>query len=174
MANEISAHNINERIFLIRGYRVMLDADLANLYGVQTGALNRAVQRNRSRFPEDFMFQLTEIEEESLRCQIGISNATSGRGGRRYHSLAFTEQGVAMLSSVLRSEKATQVNIEIMRAFVNLRKFLLTNQDLARKLHELEKRYDASFREVFLAIRSLMNPPEIKRKKIGIRSDEED
>ncbi len=152
----------------------MLDSNLALLYGVETGALNRAVQRNKIRFPEDFMFQLNEIEEKSLRCQIGISKERKARGGRRYLPQVFTEQGVAMLSSVLRSEKAALVNIEIMRAFVKLREFLLTNQELARKLSELEKRYDASFRDVFLAIRSLMSPPEVKRRKIGIQSDERD
>ncbi len=172
MASEISVQNINHRIFLIRGIRVMLDSDIAKLYGVETGALNRAVQRNKIRFPADFMFQLTE--EESLRCQIGISNGQTGRGGRRYQPMVFTEQGVSMLSSVLRSEKAALVNIEIMRAFVNLREFLLTNQELARKLSELEKRYDTRFREVFDAIRILMTPPVEKRRKIGIRSDQED
>lgn len=120
------------------------------------------------------MFQLTEIEEESLRRQIGTSNEAAGRGGRRYLPLVFTEQGVAMLSSVLKSEKAALVNIEIMRAFVKLREFLLTNQELARKLNDLEKRYDTRFREVFEAIRSLMSPPDIRRRKIGIRSDPED
>jgi len=170
----LSAKDINQRIFLLRGQRVMLDADLAKLYDVETKALNRAVRRNEIRFPKDFMFQLTEIEEESLRRQIGTSNAIARRGGRRYLPLVFTEQGVAMLSTVLKSERATLANIEIMRAFVKLREFLLTNQELARSLNELEKKYDARFREVFAAIRSLMNPPEIKRRKIGIRSDQED
>lgn len=175
MPLEISSSFISQRIFLIRGQRVMLDSDLAELYEVETKNLNKAVQRNRIRFPQDFMFQVTEIEEESLRFQIGTSNVAASRGGRRYLPLVFTEQGVAMLSSVLRSEKATLVNIEIMRAFVKLREFLLTNQELAKKLSELEKRYDASFRDVFVAIRSLMNPqPEVKRRKIGIRSDEDD
>ncbi|MCM2281439.1 MAG: ORF6N domain-containing protein [Bdellovibrionaceae bacterium] len=174
MPSDISSHDIRHRIFFVRDHRVMLDSDLAKLYGVETGALNRAVQRNKVRFPEDFMFQLTEIESESLRCQTGISNDPMHRGGRRYLPLVFTEQGVAMLSGVLRSEKATLVNIEIMRAFVKLRAFLLTNQELARKLNDLEKRYDTRFREVFEAIRSLMSPPEIKRRKIGIRSDQED
>lgn len=163
MSPTVSIGNIGHRIFFIRGYRVMLDSDLAKLYGVETKNLNKAVSRNRNRFPADFMFQVTEKEEESLRFQIGTSKITAGRGGRRYLPMVFTEQGVAMLSSVLRSEQATLVNIEIMRAFVKLREFLLTNQELARKLSELEKRYDASFREVFIAIRNLMNPPEVKK-----------
>ena len=175
MNDQPLSQEITQKIYFIRGHRVMLDVDLANLYGVETGALNRAVRRNQFRFPGDFMFQLTETEEEFLRCQIGISSLPGNKhGGRRYLPLVFTEQGVAMLSSVLRSEKATLVNIEIMRAFVKLRKFLLTNQDLAQKLNDLEKKYDTRFREVFEAIKSLMNPPEIKKRKIGIRSDQED
>jgi len=150
----------------------MLDVDLARLYGVETGALNRAVGRNKLRFPEDFMFQLVENEEEFLRCQFGISNGTQ-RGGRRYPPLVFTEQGVAMLSSVLRSEKAILVNIEIMRTFVRLREILLSHQDLARQLLELEKKYDIRFREVFDAIRSLMTPPESKRRKMGFHANED-
>jgi len=142
----------------------MLDADLAELYGVETKALNRAFMRNRERFPEDFAFQLTENEFEDLRCQIG----TSRWGGRRYLPYAFTEQGVAMLSSVLRSKRAVQVNIEIMRAFVRLREILATHKDLARKLEALEKRYDSQFRVVFDAIRQLMTPPESKKRKIGV------
>lgn len=174
MTSEISVQGINHRIFSVRGHRVMIDSDLAILYEVETGALNRAVQRNKIRFPEDFVFQLTETEEDFLRCQIGISNDSRGRGGRRYLPLVFTEQGVAMLSSVLRSEKAALVNIEIMRTFVKLRAFLLTNQELAKKLYELESKYDMRFREVFEAIRSLMVPSETKRRKIGIRPDNED
>jgi len=150
---------ISQKIYFIRGHRVMLDVDLARLYGVETGALNRAVRRNRLRFPEDFMFQLTESEEEFLRCQIGISRETTKHGGRRYLPLVFTEQGVAMLSSVLHSERAVLVNVEIMRTFVRLREILLSHQDLARQLSELEKKYDSNFRVVFDAIRELMTPP---------------
>ena len=143
----------------------MLDADLAGLYGVTTKRLNEQVRRNRSRFPEDFMFQLTSKGAASLRSQIATSN--KGRGGRRYAPYAFTEQGVAMLSTVLNSERAIQVNIEIMRAFVRLRQMLASNAQLARKLNALEKKYDSQFRVVFEAIRELMTPPEPKKRKIG-------
>jgi hypothetical protein len=142
-------------IQLIRGQKVMLDADLGNLYGVETGALTRAVRRNIERFPEDFMFQLSKAEFDDLRRQSGTS---SRWGGRRYPPYAFTEQGVAMLSSVLRSPRAVTTNIEIMRAFVHLRRILATHKDLADKLDELEKRYDQQFRVVFDAIRQLMAP----------------
>jgi hypothetical protein len=141
----------------------MLDADLAELYGVETKALNRAFMRNRERFPEDFVFQLTENEFEDLRCQFG----TSRWGGRRYLPYAFTEQGVAMLSGVLHSKRAIQVNVEIMRTFVRLRQLLASNAQLARKLEALEKKYDAQFRVVFDAIRQLMSPPEPGKRKIG-------
>lgn len=141
----------------------MIDSDLAGLYGVTTSALNRAVKRNLERFPDDFMFQLTSEESDSLRCQTGISNEQ--RGGRRYLPYAFTEQGVAMLSSVLRSERAVQVNIAIMRAFVRLRQMLSTNADLARKLEEMEKKYDGQFKIVFDALRQLMGPPPAKPKR---------
>ena len=143
----------------------MLDADLAFLYGVSTKRLNEQVRRNRSRFPDDFMFQLTAEEVRSLRSQFATSK--QGRGGRRYAPLVFTEQGIAMLSTVLNSERAIQVNIEIMRAFVRLRELVATHKDLARKLEALEKRYDAQFRVVFDAIRELMKPPESKKRKIG-------
>jgi ORF6N domain len=127
--------------------------------------LNRAVQRNSIRFPQDFMFQLTMEDYENLKCQIGIS---SFHGGRRKLPLVFTEQGVAMLSSVLKSEKASLVNVEIMRTFVKLREILLSNQDLAQKLQSLEKKYDIQFKAVFDAIRELMNPNRITSKKISI------
>jgi ORF6N domain-containing protein len=149
----LSSERIERAILLIRGHKVMLDAYLAELYGVETKVLNQAVRRNRPRFPADFMFQLTGEESERLRCQIGTSSlrsqiATSkaGRGGRRYLPYAFTEQGVAMLSSVLRSERAVRVNIEIMRAFVKLRELLAGHKDLARKLAALEQKYDAQFK----------------------------
>ena len=143
----------------------MLDADLAVLYGVTTKRLNEQVRRNRSRFPDDFIFQLTAEEVRSLRSQFATSK--QGRGGRRYAPLVFTEQGIAMLSTVLNSERAIQVNIEIMRAFVRLREMIATHKDLARKLEALEKRYDAQFRAVFDAIRELMAPPEPNKRKIG-------
>lgn len=171
MSDSISIQ-ISQKIFFIRGHRVMLDSGLAILYGVETKALNRAVKRNKIRFPEDFMFQLNEMEANFLRRQIGTSKnhgKRDGRGGRRYLPMVFTEQGVSMLSSVLRGERAALVNIEIMRAFVKLREFLLTNQELARKLSKLEDKYDAKFKEVFDAIRELMAPSEVApRSRIGI------
>ena len=164
---------IEKKILLIRGERVMLDADLAELYEVETFNLNKAVKRNIDRFPQDFMFQLTKEEADSLRFQIGMSKK-EGRGGRRYLPYAFTEQGVAMLSSVLNSERAVKVNVEIMRAFVRLRQMLASNAELARKLDALEKKYDHQFKVVFDAIRQLMIPLDTKKKgKIGFRRDKE-
>ena len=143
----------------------MLDSDLAALYGVENRALLQAIRRHPERFPADFMFRLTDQEIMRLRSQIGISN---GRGGRRYALYAFTEQGVAMLSSVINSPRAILVNIEIMRAFVRLRQLLATNAVLARKLAALEKKYDARFKVVFDAIRSLMDPVAVQpRRPIG-------
>ena len=168
--SSVPAERIEQAILLIRGKKVMLDVDLAALYEVETGVLNRAVKRNVDRFPEDFMFQLTLEETERLRCQNGISKI--GRGGRRYLPYAFTEQGVAMLSSVLRSPRAIQVNIEIMRAFVRLREILATHKELARKLAALEEKYDEQFKVVFDAIRALMAPPEKSRKQIGFQLKE--
>jgi hypothetical protein len=149
-----------------------LDTDLAVLYGVATGALNRAVKRNTSRFPSDFLFQLNEDEVANLKCQIGISSL--GHGGRR-RSLpyAFTEQGVAMLSSVLRSERAVQVNVAIMRAFVSLRRMLAANEKLAQKLAELEHRlegHDRAIKSLFDAIRELMAPPAKPRREMGFHA----
>jgi len=167
-AEIIPGERIEKAIYLIRGEKVMLDRDLASLYEVETGALNRAVKRNLQRFPQDFMFQLTTEESDSLRCQIGISK--KGRGGRRFLPYVFTEQGVAMLSSVLNSERAILVNIEIMRAFVKLRQLLASNADLSRRLDELESKYDKQFRVVFDAIRQLMATPARGRKEIGFRS----
>lgn len=141
----------------------MLDSDLAELYEVDTGALNRAAKRNPGRFPPDFMMRLTTEEAARLRCQSGISK----RGGRRYLPFAFTEQGVAMLSSVLQSERAVLVNVEIMRAFVRLRNMLASNVELARKLALLEQKYDAQFKVVFDAIRELMTPVSAKQRSIG-------
>jgi len=150
-----------------RGQKVLLDRDLAILYAVETRILNRAVQRHLDRFPEDFMFQLTKEEAESLRSQIGISN--EGRGGRRYLPYVFTEQGVAMLSSVLNSPRAVAVNIEIMRTFVRLRDLARSHEDLGRRLDQLEAKYDEQFAVVFEAIRELMVPPEREQRKIGLR-----
>ena len=168
MANSrsvIPAERIERSILLIRGHKVMLDADLAELYGVQTKVLVQAVQRNRERFPDDFMLQLTKEEFDNLRSQFVTSS--SGWGGRRYPPYAFTEQGVAMLSSVLRSERAVRVNIEIMRAFVRLREMLASHAELARRLDDLEQRYDAQFKAVFDAIRELMTPPQAPRRRLG-------
>ena len=155
---------IQNAILLIRGDKVMLDADLAALYGVETKVLVQAVKRNKHRFPPDFMFQLTRAEFEILRSQTVTS---SQWGGRRYPPYAFTEQGVAMLSSVLNSRRAIRVNIEIMRAFVWLRQMLTSHAELARRIDELERRYDGQFRVVFQVIRELMAPPDRERKQIG-------
>lgn len=144
----------------------MFDSDLAALYEVQTKILNKAVRRNIHRFPPDFMFQLTHKEVEFLRFQNGTSKG-GGRGGRRYLPLVFTEQGVAMLSSVLQSERAVQVNIAIMRAFVRLRVILANHKDLAAKLDALERKYDVRFRAVFEAIRKLMEAPHSPTRPIG-------
>ncbi|HKA52137.1 MAG TPA: ORF6N domain-containing protein [Candidatus Binatia bacterium] len=162
----ISAEFIERRIYLIRKQKVMLDTDLAELYNVPTKRLNEQVRRNSGRFPEDFVFQLTPEEADSLRSQFATSKM--GRGGRRYLPYAFTEQGVAMLSSVLNSERAVQVNIAIMRTFVKLREMLATHKDLAQRLEALEKRYDRQFKVVFDAIRQLMRPGEPpKQQRIG-------
>jgi hypothetical protein len=159
-----SPSEIEAKIYFIRGQKVMLDADLANLYGVATKVLNQSVRRNIDRFPGDFMFQLTESEEESLRSQFVTSSL--GYGGRRYPPLAFTEYGVAMLSSILKSKRAIQVNISIMRAFGRLRQMLGSNQELAKKLSELEGKYDRQFRAVFDAIRELMSNHTVPRKRV--------
>lgn len=164
----VPLQKIEQLIFVVRGHRVMLDVHLAELYEVDTGMLNRAVKRNRDRFPNDFMFQLTQAEFENLRCQFGTS---SFWGGRRYPPYAFTEQGVAMLSSVLRSKRAVRVNVEIMRAFVRLRQWLLTHEELARKLAALEEKYDSQFKVVFDAIRKLMVPLDAPRRKIGFQPE---
>ena len=149
----------------VRGERVMLDADLARLYGVETRALNRAVRRNAKRFPEDFMFLIGNEELANLKCQIGTSSL--GWGGRRKPVMAFTEQGVAMLSSVLRSDRAADVNIAIMRTFVQIRRLMDSNRQLARKISEMEKRYDEQFRAVFQAIQQLISAEEEPKRKIG-------
>ncbi len=155
---------IQSSIIQLRSERVMLDADLAMLYGVETGALTRAMRRNIERFPSDFMFQLTKEEFEILKCHFGIS---SQWGGRRTPPYAFTELGVAMLSSVLKSKQAVQVNIEIMRTFVKLRAMTADHKALARRLGKLEQKYDKQFAVVFDAIREMMNPPEGEKQPIG-------
>ena len=160
--------SIESSIFLIRGQKVMLSRHLAALYEVEPRALVQAVKRNIERFPSDFMFQLTPEEFGNLKSQIVIS---SWGGLRRASPYAFTEQGVAMLSSVLRSGRAVRVNIEIMRAFVKLREMLAMHKDLARKLEALERKYDAQFKVVFDAIRQLMAPPQVKRRRIGFAGE---
>jgi hypothetical protein len=179
MAIVLKPENVAQLVFLIRGEKVMFDADLAQLYGVTTKALNQAIVRNRERFPEDFAFRLSREEFDALRSQVvtthrdraslrsQIVTSKSGRGGRRYAPYAFTEQGVAMLSSVLRSPRAVEVNIAIMRTFVQLRRLMDTNRDLARKIESLEKRYDEQFAVVFAAIKQLITPSVPGKKQIG-------
>jgi hypothetical protein len=192
-ANLIPAERIESRVLLIRGEKVLIDSDLAELYGVSTKILNQAVRRNAGRFPHDFMFQLREDEtgallrsqfvtskarnkvnslpsNELLRSQF-VTSKRAGTGGRRYLPYVFTEQGVAMLSSVLRSGRAVQVNIEIMRTFVRLRQMIASHADLARKLVALERKYDAQFKAVFDAIRELMEPLEpVNNGEIGFHT----
>lgn len=174
---------IERKIYRTRGQKVMLDSDLAALYGVETKVLNQAVRRNSMRFPSDFMFQLTAEESEALRCQAGILElhdylrsqiVTSkiGRGGRRYQPYVFTEHGIAMLSSVLNSDRAIEVNIQIMRAFVKLREMIASHQELTKRLDEMENKYDSQFKVVFDAIRALVAEPEPKEKKIGYIKDD--
>lgn len=166
---------IEKKIYLIRGHKVMLDSDLAELYGVATKVLLQAVKRNLTRFPEDFMFMLKYQDVAALRSQI--VTLKKGRGEhRKYLPYVFTEQGVAMLSSVLNSERAVQVNIAIMRAFVKLREMLSTNKELAHKLSQLERKiekHDDEIKLIFDAIRQLMAPPETKKRKIGFRREED-
>ncbi|HZE68940.1 MAG TPA: ORF6N domain-containing protein [Pyrinomonadaceae bacterium] len=167
----VSVQLIERRIYLIRGHKVMIDVDLAELYGVPTHRLNEQVKRNRKRFPEDFMFQLTKEESESLRSQIAISKI--GRGGRRSVPYAFTEQGVAMLSSVLNSERAIEVNISIMRAFVKLRQMLESNEELNRKFAAVIRKlstHDKYFKVVFDELKRLTEQPTSPRKQIGFKT----
>jgi len=166
----VPVERIERQILLIRGQKVLLDSQLAELYGVATGNLVRAMKRNIERFPEDFMFQLSSDEFADLRCHFGIS---SRWGGRRYPPYAFAEHGVAMLSSVLTSQRAIQVNIEIMRAFSRLRRLLASHEELAAKIARLERKYDGQFKVIFEAIRALMEPPDIqqKRTRIGFLSE---
>jgi len=166
---KIRTDGIEQLILLIRGQKVLLSPHLAELYGVETRVLVQAVKRNIDRFPEDFMFQLTDEEFVNLKSQIVIS---SWGGSRRAKPYAFTEQGVAMLSSVLRSKRAVQVNIEIMRTFVKFRQMLIAHKDLERKFAGLEKKYDEQFKVVFDAIRALMKETEKPKRKIGFEIKE--
>ncbi len=162
----IPQEKIASKIYLIRGKRVMLDSDLAELYGVKTKVLNLAVRRNLGRFPDDFMFQLTFQETESLRFQFETSK--KGRGGRRYSPYTFTQEGVAMLSGVLNSPRAVQANILIMRAFIKLREMVATNELIRQKIEELEKKYekhDRQFKVIFEALRNLLEPVKTPKKK---------
>jgi len=163
MKDLISAESITSLIYFIRGQKVMLDRDLAELYGVETKQLKRAVRRNIDRFPEDFMFQPSSDEFEILRCQFG----TSSWGGTRYVPMAFTEQGVAMLSSVLNSKRAVQVNIQIMRIFSQFRQILIGHKDLEKKIEAMEEKYDEQFKIVFEAIKQLLTEEEKPKKRIG-------
>jgi hypothetical protein len=168
----MGAARIEANILLVRGQRVMLDRDLAILYGVEVRSVNQAVRRNLGRFPADFMFQLTAEEATRSRSQIvTLNSASTGRGKNiKYLPLAFTEQGVAMLSSVLRSRRAVQVNVEIMRAFVRLRDMIGHNAELTRRLDTLEAKYDRQFKMIFDAIRDLMAPPSPSKRRIGFIS----
>lgn len=162
----IPLERIQNKIYLIRGQKVMLDVDIAAFYHVETGAMNRVVRRNIERFPEDFMFVLSIEEVKDLRCQIGSSRA-SVRGGRRYFPLAFTEQGVAMLSGILKSDRAVAVSVQIMRSFVKLRELLLSNVNLAKQLKTLESRTDEHARLIVQIIHELQKPISPKTRRIG-------
>ncbi|MBT3294756.1 MAG: ORF6N domain-containing protein [Verrucomicrobia bacterium] len=164
---------IERSIYLIRGQKVMLDRDLAELYGVETKALKQAVRRNAGRFPRDFAFVLEREEVATLRSQSVTSKTGDPRGGNRYAPIAFTEQGVAMLSCVLKSQQSVDVSIAIMRTFVKLRQLLESHAQLAAKLAEMEQQYDEQFRVVFEVLDELMSPPEPKRKQIGFGVREE-
>lgn len=175
----IAAPAIEKRIFVVRGRQVMLDEDLADLYGVETRTLVQQVKRNEKRFPADFMFQLTKAEADSLRSQFVISN--EGRGGRRYSPYVFTEQGVAMLSGVLRSDQAIAVNIEIMRAFVELRRVAGSFTELQKRLDQMEldigarlSEHDEQLRQIFEALRQLIAPPARPKPPIGFRVREDE
>ena len=183
MSIALKPENVAQLVFFIRGEKVILDADLAMLYGVEARSLNQAVARNRRRFPDDFMFQLSAEEYGNIRSQFVATSGKKKRNssqtvmssrkhrGRAYHPYAFTEQGVAMLSSVLRSSRAVEVNIAIMRTFVQLRRLMDSNADLARKIEGLEKKYDEKFAVVFAAIKQLIAPPVPARKRIGFHPD---
>jgi len=161
---KIPVERIENAILFVRREKVILDSDLARLYGVTTARLNQQVKRNLERFPSDFMFQLTRKEYDSLMLQIATSK---GRGGRRKLPNAFTEHGAIMAANVLNSKGAVQASVQVVRAFIRLRQMLASNAELARKLSEIERKYDAQFKVVFDAIRQLMTPPEPQRKQIG-------
>ena len=165
-SQSIAARKISQKIYFLRGHRVMLSTDLARLYAVEVRALIQAVQRNIDRFPADFLFQLTADEHKNLKSQFVISSW----GGARTAPYAFTEQGVAMLSSVLRSPRAVQVNIAIMRTFVRLREMLATNQKLRRKIEDMEKRYDAKLQIVFATIESMLEDEDLPERGIGFHA----
>jgi hypothetical protein len=162
----VPIERIERVILLVRGEKVILDADLAALYGVETRALVQAVKRNSERFPKDFMFQVTSKEFASLRSQFVISK---GKGGRRHAPYAFTEHGAIMAANILKSDRAVRASVQVVRAFVKLRQMLASDTELGRKLDELEKKYDRQFKIVFDAIRQLMSPPPAKAKPIGFR-----
>jgi hypothetical protein len=175
----VAAPAVEKRILAVRGRQVMLDEDLADLYGVETRVLVQQVKRNAKRFPADFMFQLSKVETETLRSQIVISN--SGRGGRRYAPYVFTEQGIAMLSGVLRSDRAIAVNIEIMRAFVELRRVASSYAALRERLEELERemanrldQHDEQLNQIFKALHQLISPPQPPKRPVGFRLRDED
>lgn len=163
----IPHEKIEQKIFLIRGKKVMLDKDLAELYGVETKTFNRAVKRNKKRFPEDFMFQLANKKYKNLRYHFG----TSSWGGRRYLPYAFTEQGVAMLSSVLNSDKAILINIQIIKTFVKMREMVISNKELRQRLEEMERKYDTKFQVVFTALRKILEPKEEPQHQIGFDTE---
>ena len=183
----VPAGSIERRIIVLRGEKVLLDADLAALYGASTGRFNEQVKRNRARFPADFIFQLTDHELSALRSQFAISNKRTGRGGRRYLPLAFTEHGAIMAATILNTPRAVQVSVYVVRAFVRLRDALASHAELAKKLEELEKKtaalalnHDelaantrAQFREVLEALRALMSPPEPRKRPIGFVTPKE-
>lgn len=169
MSNLVPVESIIRRIYVFRGHKVMVDSDLAEMYGVETRAFNQAVKRNLARFPEDFSFQLSEAEFANLMSQ---SVTSSSWGGRRKLPLVFTEQGVAMLSSVLRSDRAIEINIAVMRAFVRLRELLTSNEEIARRLADIERKlddHDESIRVAFDALRQLMTEPEPEARRIGFQ-----
>lgn len=167
----LPAERIERAIYLIRGQKVILDSDLAKLYGTSTKRFNEQVRRNADRFPDDFMFQLSDEEWESLRSHIATSK--KGRGGRRYAPFAFTEHGAVMAANVLNSPRAVQSSIEVVRAFVRLREMLASHKGLARKLDALEKKYDHHFKVVFDAIRQLMIPPTQTERRMGFHAIKE-
>jgi ORF6N domain len=170
MSGLVPIERIEKRILFLRGQKVMLDADLARIYGVTTARLNQQVKRNQDRFPAEFMFQLTKEEFDNLMLQFATSSP--GYGGRRKRPYVFTEHGAIMLASVLNSPIAVRASLQVVRAFVRLREMLATHKDLARKLEALERKYDSQFKVVFDAIRQLMAQPEPKEKKIGFRARE--